>query len=86
MTADQIQQIQNLNEKVDQKIEVIQNNTQWDDSKKREFIRGNRADHKRVMQTILTADQFTAYEELMRAKASDRTDEPVKVQDIKKTN
>ncbi|PHR32775.1 MAG: hypothetical protein COA38_06095 [Fluviicola sp.] len=86
LTSDQVTQIQNLNNKVEQKIQVIQNNTQMDAGKKREFIRGNRADHKRVMSTILTAEQFAAYEELMKAKASDRTEEHQQIQDVEKTN
>ena len=68
------------------KIEAIENNSQMDDAKKREFIRGNREDHKRVMATILTPEQFTAYEEMMKAKASDRTEQRKQMQDIKKTN
>ncbi|MCJ8292523.1 MAG: hypothetical protein HRT58_05275 [Crocinitomicaceae bacterium] len=86
LTSDQVTQIQNLNNKVEQKIQAIQNNTQMDAAKKREFIRGNRADHKRVMSTILTAEQFAAYEELMKAKASDRTEERQQIQDVEKTN
>lgn len=86
LTSDQVTQIQNLNNKVEQKIQAIQNNTQMDAGKKREFIRGNRADHKRVMSTILTAEQFAAYEELMKAKASDRTEEHQQIQDVEKTN
>lgn len=84
LTSDQVTQIQNLNSKVVQKIQAIQNDTQMDDAKKRAFIRGNREDHKRVMSTILTATQFAAYQEMMRAKASDRTEE--RKQDVKKTN
>lgn len=86
LTSDQVTQIQNLNDKVKQKIQTIQNDTQMDAGKKREFIRGNRADHKRVMSTILTAEQFAAYEELMKAKASDRTEERQQIQDVEKTN
>ncbi|MDG1331359.1 MAG: hypothetical protein P8P74_03470 [Crocinitomicaceae bacterium] len=86
LTTDQVTQITALNEKVVDKIEAIQNNSQFDDAKKREFIRGNRDDHKHVMSTILTPAQFTAYEELMRAKASDRTEQRKPIQDIKKSN
>lgn len=86
LTTDQVTQITALNEMVVAKIEAIQNNSQFDDAKKREFIRGNREDHKRVMSTILTPEQFTAYEEMMRAKASDRTEQRKQNHDIKKTN
>ena len=86
LSTDQVTQIENLNEMVIAKIEAIQNNSQMDAAKKREFIRGNREDHKRVMATILTPEQFTAYEEMMRAKASDRTEERKQMHDIKKTN
>jgi chemotaxis signal transduction protein len=86
LSVDQVTQIENLNEMVIAKIEAIENNSQMDDAKKREFIRGNREDHKRVMATILTPEQFTAYEEMMKAKASDRTEQRKQMQDIKKTN
>lgn len=86
LSADQVAQIENLNSKVTQKIQAIQNNTQMDAPKKREFIRGNKEDHKRVMSTILTTDQFAAYQELMKAKASDRTEERMEIKDVKKTN
>lgn len=86
LTTDQVTQIEALNEKVIEKIEAIQNNSQMDASKKREFIRGNREDHKRVMATILTPEQFSAYEDMMKAKASDRTEQRKQMHDIKKTN
>lgn len=86
LTSDQVTKIEALNEKVIEKIEAIQNNSQLVDAKKREFIRGNREDHRRVMATILTPEQFSAYEDMMRAKASDRTEERKPMQDIKKTN
>lgn len=83
LTSDQVTQIAALNEKVIQKIEAIQNNAQLDESKKREFIRGNREDHKRVMETILNADQYADYLDLMKAKASDRTEERIQHKEIK---
>lgn len=86
LTSDQIAQIEVLNARVTEKIQAIQNNTQMDDAKKREFIRGNGEDHKNVMSTILTTDQFSTYLDLMKAKASKRTDKRKQVQDIKKTN
>ena len=86
LSVDQVAQIEALNEMVIAKIEAIQNNSQFDDAKKREFIRGNREDHKRAMSTILTSEQFTAYEDLMKAKASDRTEQRKQIHDIKKTN
>lgn len=86
LSADQIAQINELNQVVIQKIESIRDNAQMDDSKKREFVRGNQADHKRVMSTILTEEQFIAYEDLMKPKASDRTEKRKQMHDIKKTN
>ena len=83
LTSDQVAQIEALNAKVIEKIQAIQNNTQWDDAKKREFIRGNRDDHKYVMSTILTTQQFEAYLELMKGRASDRTDERIEHKEIK---
>jgi hypothetical protein len=86
LSPEQVSQIQDLNEMVIVKIEAIQNNTQMDDAKKKEFIQGNREDHKRVMATILTPEQFTAYENLLKAKASSRTEKRMQIQDVKKTN
>ena len=86
LTTDQVTKIEALNEKVILKIQAIQNNSQMDDAKKREFIRGNQEDHKRVMATILSPEQYSAYLDLMKAKASNRTEQPKQVQDIKKTN
>jgi len=83
LSPEQVSQIEALNEKVIQKIEAIRDNTQMDDSKKREFIRGNQGDHKLVMSTILTPEQFAEYEELLKPKAKNQ-DKPVK--NIKKTN
>ncbi|MFK7784923.1 MAG: hypothetical protein AB8B56_07400 [Crocinitomicaceae bacterium] len=85
LTNEQVAQIDALNQKVIQKIETIRDDAQMNDSKKREFVRGNQADHKRVMSTILTPEQFTAYEDLMKPKASHRTEKRTQLQDIKKT-
>lgn len=70
LTTDQVAQIAELNEKVVGKIQAIQDNAGFPDEKKREFIRGNREDHKRVMSTILTPQQFEAYLELTKANIS----------------
>jgi hypothetical protein len=86
LSSDQVAKIQGLNGKVVQKIQAIQRNTQMDAAKKRNFISGNKEDHRRVMSTILTSDQFTTYEELMTAKASDRTEDRTKVQEIEITH
>lgn len=86
LTVEQVAQIDALNQVVIEKIETIRDNAQMDDSKKREFVRGNQADHKRVMSTILTSEQFAAYENLMKPKASERTEQRKQMQDIKKTN
>ena len=72
LNADQVAQIQNLNEKVIGKIQAIQNNAEMTDAKKREFIRGNKEDHKRVMSTILTPQQFDAYLDSLKPKAADQ--------------
>ena len=86
LTSNQIAQIEELNARVTEKIQAIQNSTSMDDAKKREFIRGNGEDHKRVMSTILTTNQYSAYLDLMKAKASKQTKASKKSQDIKKTN
>ncbi len=86
LTVDQIEQIHNLNVKVASKIQAIKDNPDLEAAKKQEFIRGNREDHKRVMATILTEDQFAAYLELIKGKASDRTEEIMQIQDVEKTH
>lgn len=70
LTAEQVEQISALNEKVVGKIQAIQDNAGFPDEKKREFIRGNREDHKRVMSTILTPQQFNDYLALTKANIS----------------
>ncbi len=85
LTSDQVAQIQNLNSKVAQKIQVIQNDSQMDASKKSEFIQGNRNDHKRMMSTILTTDQFAIYENQMNSTGPLRT-KARQNSEIKKTN
>ncbi len=86
LTSDQVAQIQNLNSKVTQKIQVIQNDSQMDASKKSEFIQGNRDDHKRVMSTILTTDQFATYENQMKSTGPLHTKARIQNSEIKKTN
>ncbi|NVK64594.1 MAG: hypothetical protein HWE22_08395 [Flavobacteriales bacterium] len=70
LTADQVEQISYLNEKVVGKIQAIQDNAGFPDEKKREFIRGNREDHKRVMSSILTPQQYDDYLDLTKANVS----------------
>lgn len=86
LTPEQAEQVRNLNEKVDQKIQAIRDNASLDDAQKQAFIKGNREDHKRVMQTILTVEQFNKYEELLNARTLNRPERPMKIQDIEKTN
>jgi len=86
LSLEQVSQIDALNQLVIQKIETIRDDAQMNDSKKREFVRGNQQDHKRVMATILTPEQFTAYEDLMKPKASNRTEKRTQMNDIKKTH
>lgn len=86
LSQDQVAKIEGLNSKVIQKLEAIHNDSEMDASRKKEFIEGNKEDHKRVMSTILTNDQFASYLDLMKAKAtSGESVEPIKSKEIKKT-
>ena len=58
LNDEQIEQVTALNIKVESKIAVIKNDVTMTDEKKKEFIKGNRQDQKRVLRVILTPEQF----------------------------
>ena len=68
LTEEQEEQVYQLNLKVAQKIQVIKEDESMTPERKKEFIRGNKNDHKAVMKTILTEEQFAEYEEILAAK------------------
>lgn len=75
LTTEQVEKVSMLNLKVANKIDVIINDDSMDNAKKKEFIAGNKADHKNVMTTILTGDQMATYEAWMaKKKASQNKD------------
>lgn len=62
LTEEQLEKVRNLNLMVANKIDAIRKNENMTDERKKEFIAGNRKDHKRALQTILTEEQFQKYE------------------------
>ncbi|MFT5779297.1 MAG: hypothetical protein ACI837_002254 [Crocinitomicaceae bacterium] len=58
LTEDQKTQIENLNLKVEQKIQAVKVNESLTKDQKVEYIKGNRGDYKAVLETILTEAQF----------------------------
>jgi len=68
----QIEQVRVLNLKVATKIDVIRNDETMSAERKKEFIKGNRDDHKTMMKSILTDEQFATYEAHLAAKKSMR--------------
>lgn len=63
LTPEQVAKVESLNLKVAQKIEAIETNATFNAAKKTEFIYGNKKDHKSVMRTILSNEQFVTYED-----------------------
>jgi len=68
LTPEQEEQVRTLNLKVIMKIDAIKNDDSMTPEKKKEFIKGNREDHKRVMESILTPEQLKIYEEHLAAR------------------
>lgn len=64
LTEDQVERVRILNLKVENKIQAIRDDASMSKEKKREFIKGNKEDHKRVMESILTPEQLETYEAL----------------------
>jgi len=64
LTDAQVERVKVLNLKVAEKIKAIKEDDSMSKEKKKEFIEGNMEDHKNVMKSILTADQFVKYEEM----------------------
>ena len=64
LTDDQVERVKVLNLKVAEKIKAIKEDETMSKEKKKEFIKGNMKDHKNVMKSILTADQFVKFEEM----------------------
>ena len=84
LTPEQVEQIHALNIKVEAKIYAIRTNTEMDAAKKQEFIRGNREDQQRVMQTILTPEQYAKYETMTVKEAPQRVERRMDVNDSEK--
>jgi len=58
LSDEQIGQVTELNKKVESKIAAIKSDLTMTNEKKKEFIKGNRQDQKRVLKVILTPEQF----------------------------
>lgn len=78
LTDDQVEKVRALNLKVANKIDVIRKDESMTAEKKKEFIKGNKADHKTMMQSILTEEQFQTYEEHLAARKKLRAHPKVK--------
>jgi hypothetical protein len=85
LTPEQVEQIHALNVKVEAKIYAIRTNTEMDAARKQEFIQGNRGDQNRVMQTILTPEQFAKYESITIKETPQRVErQQLQIQDVEK--
>lgn len=84
LTPEQVEQIHNLNVKVEAKIQAIRSNTEMDSAKKQEFIRGNREDQRNMMSTILTPEQFAKYETMTVKDAPQRVERRMDINDSEK--
>ncbi len=85
LSPEQVEQIHALNIKVESKIQAIRSNTEMDAARKQEFIQGNRADQNRMMQTILTPEQFAKYETMTLKEAPQRIErQKMEIQDVEK--
>jgi len=83
LTPEQVEKVRVLNLKVADKIHVIKNDESMTKEKKKEFIKGNKADHLNVMSTILTDDQMVTYEAWMAEKKAERKDKKATKKEIK---
>lgn len=84
LTTEQEEKVRILNLKVANKIQAIKDNDSMTKEKKKEFIKGNKGDHKNEMTGILTADQLVTYEAwLTEKKAAHKEKKAVKKQELK---
>jgi len=63
LTPEQEEQVRALNLKVALKIDAIKKDDSMSEEKKREFIKGNKEDKRRMLETILTEDQMKLWDE-----------------------
>lgn len=84
LTPEQVEQIHALNIKVESKIQAIRTNPEMDAARKQEFIRGNRDDQQRMMQMILTPEQYAKYESITVKEAPQRIERRMDVNDSEK--
>ena len=86
LTPEQVEQVRVLNLKVANKISAIKKDDSMSPEKKKEFIQGNKKDHKFVMGTILTDEQMVTYEAYLAEKKELRKEKKAdKVQKVKAT-
>lgn len=63
LTAEQEERLYALNMKVAMKIDAIKKNDSMTDEKKKEFIKGNKKDKRRMLETILTTEQLKQWDD-----------------------
>lgn len=66
LTDDQYNKVYDLTLKVSEKIDVIKKDDTMDDTRKKEFVRGNMKDFENEMKMILTAEQFEKFQEIKK--------------------
>ncbi|PWL28099.1 MAG: hypothetical protein DCO96_08970 [Fluviicola sp. XM-24bin1] len=62
LTPEQEEQLHALNMKVAMKIDAIKKDESMSDEKKKEFIKGNREDKRRMLEQILTEEQLAQWD------------------------
>ena len=82
LTEEQIEKVRILNLKVINKIQVIKEDESMTPEKKKEFIKGNKQDHKSVMKSILTDEQFVKYEEYLANRRATGKDKKIEGKQI----
>lgn len=68
LTPEQEEQVRALNLKVALKIDAIKKDDSMSAEKKKEFIKGNKEDKRRMLETILTEDQLKLWDEHLENK------------------
>ncbi len=63
LTSEQEEQLHALNLKVAMKIDAIKKDETMTDEKKKEFIKGNKEDKRRMLETILTEEQLAQWDQ-----------------------
>lgn len=73
ITPEQEERLRILNLKVAEKIDVIKKDESMSDEKKKEFIKGNKEDKRRMLESILTEAQLAQWDEHIANKKKMKT-------------